>query len=91
MNDIKLGISKSRGYENVDLETLCNKKTPQDGEQKNTLKGAMKSFLSSKAESFELRKENTSVDDVLMFINLVCAAASVVCWILYFFLKSFGL
>ena len=30
MNDIKLGISKSRGYENVDLETLCNEKTPQD-------------------------------------------------------------
>lgn len=30
MNDIKLGISKSRGYENVDLEELRNKKTPQD-------------------------------------------------------------
>lgn len=34
MNDIKLGISKSRGYENVDLEEMCNKKTPQDGELK---------------------------------------------------------
>ncbi len=39
MNDIKLEISKSRGYENVDLEEMCNKKTPQDGEQKNTPKG----------------------------------------------------
>lgn len=34
MNDIKLGISESRGYENVDLEEMCNKKTPQDGELK---------------------------------------------------------
>ncbi len=33
MNDIKLGISKSRGYENVDLEALCNEKTPQGGEK----------------------------------------------------------
>ncbi len=30
MNDIKLGISKSRGYENVDLEEMRNEKTPQD-------------------------------------------------------------
>ena len=32
MNDIELGISKSRGYENVDLEELRNKKTPQDAQ-----------------------------------------------------------
>ncbi len=34
MNGIKLGISESRGYENVDLEALRNEKTPQDGELK---------------------------------------------------------
>lgn len=34
MNNIKLGISKSRGYENVDLEALRNEKIPQDGEEK---------------------------------------------------------
>ncbi len=37
MNDIKLGISKSRGYENVDLEALRNEKTPQDVQNQEEL------------------------------------------------------
>lgn len=44
MNDIKLGISKSRGYENVDLEEMCNEKTPQDGEEKQAITETRVSF-----------------------------------------------
>lgn len=59
MNDIKLGISKSRGYENVDLEEMCNKKTPQDGEQKGGNKMEVK--VSADVVSIEQLKDLVAV------------------------------
>ncbi len=60
-------------------------------EQKNTPKGAVREWLKSKVEDFKFWKENITIDDVLMFINLICLTTSVICWLLYFVLKNFGL
>lgn len=59
--------------------------------QKNTPKGVIRKWLQRKVEDFKFWKENITIDDVLMFINLICLTTSAICWLLYFVLKSFGL
>ena len=58
-------------------------------EQKNTLKGAVREWLDRKVEDFKFWKEIITIDDVLLFINLICATTSVICWLLHFVLKNF--
>ena len=58
--------------------------------QKNTPKGVVRDWVKDRVDDFIFWLINITLDDVLMFVNILCVVISILCCTLYFVVNMVG-
>lgn len=55
--------------------------------KKNTPKGVVREWIQDRADDLIFWIMNITLEDILMFVNILCATISILCFALYFVVK----